>query len=308
MDPPTTPVSVDVSAYLHNWTFIQVPVTRDPRPRDFSSFVPASFGVGGVSFSFPATRAQAMPRFAIRDINVERIQARSSTAAGGVRAAVAFLQETRQAPRPMSFLNDLLTGVTGPVPARDINAQPQSGLGSFINDFILSATTSRQERAVRGTPRAGDFFKTLTRDVRRPIGGRIGPGSVFGARIMLPGAQAPVGGVSEILQLGLQDVRRRSNLRPVANNLRLVDPSACPPGPQSFPAGTCLLDFQWEDAGGPRGFEMIGRNVDGRAILRKRGRRRRRMGLTKTQMLQVQWACDLPTNCRKPILHGIVHG
>lgn len=213
--------------------------------------------------------------------------------------------------KPVGLLNDILTNVIGGVTGgsvRDINAQPQSGISNVLNDFILGATTSRQERAATGTFRTGDLAKTLQRDVRRPIGGRIGPGAIFGG---LPGTPiVPIGGIDLIRDLALANVARGSQgfsggpMPP----LTLVGGSACPTGPQSYPAGTCLLDFQWEDAGGPRGFEMIGRNEDGRAILRKRGRRRRRTGLTKSQMGQVSWACNLPPGCRKEVLHGIVHG
>ncbi len=216
---------------------------------------------------------------------------------------------------PVPFHKDLIKnivgGITGGGNVRDINAQEgDDSFSNILNDIILGATTSRQERAVLGTPRAGDFVKTLIRDVRRPVDGRIGPGSIFGARGNL--IPPPFGGIPEIANLVVQNVLRGTQGftgdRPMANGLSLVGGSACPPGPQSFPAGTCLLDFQWEDAGGPRGFEMIGRNEDGRAVLRKRGRRRRRHGLTKSQMGQVSWACNLPPNCRKEVLHGIVHG
>ncbi len=212
----------------------------------------------------------------------------------------------------VSLLDDIVGNVFGAITGgsvRDINAQPQSGISNVINDFILGATTSRQERAATGNFRTGDFQKILERDVRRPFpGGLIGPG----APTPPPVFEAAVGGIGEIVGLAAANFARGTQpfsgaLMPPPN-LSLVN-GACPTGgPQSYPAGTCLLDFQWENAGGPRGFEMIGRNEDGRAILRKRGRRRRRHGLTKSQMGQVSWACNLPPNCRKEVLHGIVHG
>jgi len=224
-------------------------------------------------------------------------------------------------PAPVSgvgILGDILGGigrVGGGITVRDINAQPNNVFSNVVNDLILGATTSRQERDVLGTPRAGDIFKSATRDVFP--GGRIGPGAslppgmsgipeIFGNVLQgLPQFAGP------IIDLAAQNIGRGtigfSGAAPMP--LQLVQPGGvCAPAAQSFPPGTCLLDFQWEDAGGPRGFEMVGRNEDGRAVLRKRGRRRRRHGLTKSQMGQVSWACNLPPNCRKEVLHGIVHG
>jgi len=66
----------------------------------------------------------------------------------------------------VGFLNDILTNVVGGITGgtvRDINAQPQSGISNILNDFILGATTSRQERAATGTFRTGDFTKISTR-------------------------------------------------------------------------------------------------------------------------------------------------
>jgi len=212
----------------------------------------------------------------------------------------------------VGILGDIVRNVVGGItggPIRDINAQPQSGLGGVLgniaNEFILRQTTSREQRAVAGIslPVTASVFSA----------GPVLPAAIALPRIRLPGTSADVGGLESIFDLALANLGLPSTLQPiggqqqVAAHLSLVN-GACPTGPQSFPAGTCLLDHQWEDAGGPRGFEMIGRNPDGRAILRKRGRRRRRRGLTNSQMTQVSWACNLPPNCRKEVLHGIVHG
>lgn len=207
---------------------------------------------------------------------------------------------------PVGLLNDIINTVVGggfTGGQVDINAQPSSGISNVLNDIILGQTTSRQEREVLGTPRAGDLFKAVTR-----VGGIP---AVFDPIMQGLPTFGGIGGIPQIRQLAEANIDRGMigfTGAPAMPPLSLVQPGVCPPGAQSYPAGTCLLDFQWEDAGGPRGFEIIGRNQDGRAILKKRGRRRRRRGLTKTQMGQVSWACNLPPNCRKEVLHGIVHG
>lgn len=230
----------------------------------------------------------------------------------------------RQAPppaakvQPVGILNDIVQNVIGGItggrsPTRpvgtvaDINAQPQSGASNVLNDFILGQTTSRQQRAAAGTPRAGDVFKSLERDVF--AGGRIGPGAQL--PLTIPGTPLPVGGLSGIFDLALKNIGRGSMLQPIGGPMAgNVVPISCPlPGTSAgIPAGTCLSQFDWENAGSPRGFEIIGFGQDGQAIVKKRGRRRRRRGLTKTQMGQVSWACNLPPGCRKEVLHGIVHG
>lgn len=274
-----------------------------------------SFGFRGLERSFSNIQST---------FNVSDIARGRGSIQGEILAAVEVfrpkarvrtpLPPTRTTPsiQPVGILNDIVKNVVGGITggsARDINAQPSTNVfTNVLNDLILGATTSRQSRAATGTPRAGDLFKSLERDVFG--GGRIGPGAL---PLRIPGTAAPVGGTAEIFDLALRNLGRGSTLQlqpqggaPVA--LSLVNGGmACPPGAQSFPAGTCLTDFQWEDAGSPRGFEIIGRQ-DGHAILRKRGRRRRRHGLTKSQMGQVSWACNLPPNCRKEVLHGIVHG
>ncbi len=212
----------------------------------------------------------------------------------------------------VGILNDIISNVVGGLTGgaiQDINAQPQSGISNVLNDFILGQTSSRQEREVRGTPRAGDLFKAVTRGGPLPSGFS-GIPELFGGPLQGLPTFGQVGGVSQIADLAFANIERGTQgfSGDQSMPLSLVQPGVCPPGAQTFPPGTCLLDFQWEDAGGPRGFEIIGRNVDGRAILKKRGRRRRRRGLTKTQMGQVSWACNLPPNCRKEVLHGIVHG
>jgi len=205
-----------------------------------------------------------------------------------------------------NILQNVLGGITGGS-VSDINAQPQSGISNVLNDFILGATTSRQERAATGTFRTGDFGKILERDVRRPFpGGAVGPGVPSPPPVF----SAAVGGFPEIIGLGLANIARGNQLQIAGTPMANIIPFSCPPaggGGSGLPPGSCITDFQWEDAGGPRGFEIIGRQ-DGNAILRKRGRRRRRRALTKTQMLQISWACNLPANCRKEVLAGIVHG
>ena len=276
-------------------------------------------GGGGGGFSF-GTLARSFSNIQ-GSFSVGSVSQGRGSIQGEILAAVNVFRpkpKVRQPPppppiiQPVGILNDIIQNVVGGFTGgqvRDINAQPQSGISNVLNDIILGATTSRQERAATGTFRTGDLGKILERDVR----GRVGPGSPS-----LPGAVFPlqglptfptIGGVGEIFNLAASNFARGPiGMTGMANGLSLVGGTSCPVGAQSFPPGTCLLDFQWEDAGGPRGFEMIGRNEDGRAILRKRGRRRRRHGLTKTQMGQVSWACNLPPNCRKEVLHGIVHG
>lgn len=278
-----------------------------------------SFGFRGLERSFSNVQSS----FSVRESGRGSIQSEIRAAVEVFRRPTVRTSSTRpirQPPpppatvQPVGILNDIIRNVAGgitggAVAVRDINAQPQSGISNILNDFILGATTSRQERAATGRFRTGDFIKILERDVRRPVpGGRIGPGvpshpaPVFSAAVQ-------VGGMNEIIGLAAQNIARGAigvSGGAMANGLRLVSPGVCPPGAQSFPPGTCLTDFQWEDAGSPRGFEIIGRE-GGNAILRKRGRRRRRRGLTATQMTQVQWACDLPAACRKSVLHGIVH-
>jgi len=210
----------------------------------------------------------------------------------------------------VGILNDIVKNVVGGFTGggvRDINAQPSSVIGNVLNDFILGQTTSRQQRAAQGTPRAGDVLKTLERDVFS--GGRIGPGSL---NLRIPGTSLPVGGLAQIFDTALQNIERGSMLQPIGVSMPggNVVPISCPlPGSSvGIPAGTCLSQFDWQNAGSPRGFEIIGFGQNGQAIVKKRGRRRRRRGLTKTQMGQVSWACNLPPGCRKEVLHGIVHG
>lgn len=283
-------------------------------------------GGGGFSIGFgPGVRFGGGGGFSVGEL-LERTRPRNNapppkrtaalepvTSIKNQRPPPAIRQAAPPAPKvqTVGILNDIVRNVIGGITGgggdpRDINAQPQSGISNVLNDLILGATTSRQERAVLGTRRAGDIFKEVTRDILGAGAGRIGPG-VEGVLSGLP----VYGGNEAIFNLAAQNVARGTigfsggpaMPGPVVN---LVPGRACPTGAQSFPAGTCLTDFEWEDAGRPRGFEIIGRE-GGNAILRKRGQRRRRRGLTDKQMTQVQWACDLPAACRKSVLHGIVH-
>ena len=68
-----------------------------------------------------------------------------------------------------------------------------------------------------------------------------------------------------------------------------VAPCPSPGGSQGFPAGACITINDWQQLGGPKGFEVAGVSAGGTLILRKKRRRRRRGGLTKGMMTDVDY-------------------
>jgi hypothetical protein len=144
--------------------------------------------------------------------------------------------------------------------------------GSFgvLGDIFTRRTTTAQERVLGGSFFEGDIATAIGN-----IGGALGGLQTFnapGAPFQLPGV-IPVAGILEGLTGGGIGVA----------------PCPAPGGSQGFPAGACITINDWQQLGGPRGFEVAGVSSGGTLILKKKRRRRRRSGLTKGMMTDVDY-------------------
>jgi len=172
-------------------------------------------------------------------------------------------------PVPVSIFSDIVSVFSGP---SDVGTGGGGILGDILGDFILKQTTTEEERFVTGQGLPGDT----------PFGNVLGGlGSVLqglptfntpGAPFQLPGV-TPVAGILDSLTGGGVGVA----------------PCPSPGGSQGFPAGSCITINDWQQLGGPRGFEVAGVSAGGTLILRKKRRRRRRGGLTKGMMTDVDY-------------------
>lgn len=139
-----------------------------------------------------------------------------------------------------------------------------------LGDIFRRRTTTAQERVLSGTFFEGDIATAIGN-----IGGALGGLPTFntpGAPFQLPGV-TPVAGILEGLTGGSIGVA----------------PCPSPGGSQGFPAGACITINDWQQLGGPKGFEVAGVSAGGTLILRKKRRRRRRGGLTKGMMTDVDY-------------------
>jgi len=165
-------------------------------------------------------------------------------------------------PPTVSIFSDIVGSVTG--------GSGGGGLidviGGVFSDAILRQTTSEEERFITGRGLLGDT----------PFGG-VSLGNVLGGLPTFSNFQQsgglPVAGILDSLTGGNVGV------------------APCPTtgSSQGFPAGACITINDWQQLGGPRGFEVAGVSAGGTLILKKKRRRRRRSGLTKGMMTDVDY-------------------